>query len=351
MKLILVGYYQTELWEASYLKAFQNLGLEVYPFKIIDYFTLLNNKSGNSNFLHYLSLKIQNKFHYGPIVNKLNYDLIRTAEQLQPDVIFFFRSDKIYPKTIKRLSSSMKLLAYCNDDPFSDYYPSYFWRHYKKSLPHFHHIFSYRPKNIIDLEKLGYKHISLLRDFFSTDYLFPLNELNNREYLYDVVFIGHFENDDRDLKLLSLLRKGIKVKIFGPEWHRSKYFNELIKFQSEIIPVRDELYNKALNQSKIALVFFSKINNDTYTKRCFEIPATKTFMLSEYTDELATMFEENEEIVFFKQENELIQKIRYYLEHEAERNKIAEAGYKRLIRDGHDVTSRAKYIISCIVKL
>jgi len=351
MKLLLVGYYQTKIWETSYFDAFRKLGVEVYPFKIIDYFPLINNKPNSSNFFEYLSSKIQNKFHFGPIINKINSDLIKTVDQLKPDAIFFFRSDKIYPEIIKKLSTSTKIFAYCNDDPFSDYYPSYFWRHYKKSLPYFYHIFSYRNKNIIDLESCGYKNISLLRDFFSPDYLFPLKELNKREYLYDVVFIGHYENDKRDLKLLSLFRAGIKLKIFGTEWNRSSHYKELLAYQGEIIPVRDGLYNQALNQSKIALIFLSRINNDTYTKRCFEIPATKTFMLSEYTNDLATLFEEDKEILFFRNENELIQKIKYYLDNELERNKIAEAGYKRVIKDGHDVISRAKYVLSCIERL
>jgi hypothetical protein len=350
MKLLLVGDYRAYILEPSYFDAFCELEVEVFPFKILDYFPLVDKKPKITNFYSYFSSKIQNKFCFGSIISKINSDLVKTAERLKPDAVFFFRLDKIYPESVKTISHFAKVLVHCVDDPFSEKYPFYFWRHYRNSLPYFHHIFYHRHKNENDLKNRGFTNISLLRIGY-TKYLFPINELNKRKYLYDVVFIGHFENDGRDIKILNLLRNGIKVKIFGPEWNRSKYYKELINYQGKITSVRDELYNDALNKSKIALVFLSKLNNDTYAGRNFEIPATKTFMLSEYTDDLASLFEEDKEIVFFRNENDLMQKINYYLDNETERNKIAEASYKRIMKDGHDVISRAKYILSCINKL
>ncbi|WGU68927.1 glycosyltransferase [Capnocytophaga canimorsus] len=46
-------------------------------------------------------------------------------------------------------------------------------------------------------------------------------------------------------------------------------------------------------------MFLSKLNNDQYTRRCFEIPACGTMMLSERTPTLQEFYTENEEIVFF----------------------------------------------------
>ena len=41
-------------------------------------------------------------------------------------------------------------------------------------------------------------------------------------------------------------------------------------------------------------------------------------MMSVYTDDIASLFEENKEIVFFRSEEELVNKVKYYLEHEEE---------------------------------
>jgi len=49
-------------------------------------------------------------------------------------------------------------------------------------------------------------------------------------------------------------------------WENSKYY-ELFKSKiGEIKPLYGEDYNKTINKAKIALVFLSKINNDTYTE-------------------------------------------------------------------------------------
>ena len=68
-------------------------------------------------------------------------------------------------------------------------------------------------------------------------------------------------------------------------------------------------------------------------------------MLAPYTKELASMYEENKEVVFYRDKSEFVQKIQYYLEHNEERNAIANAGYERVIRDGHEVRNRVWQIV------
>ena len=63
------------------------------------------------------------------------------------------------------------------------------------------------------------------------------------------------------------------------------------------------------------------------------------------------MFIENEEIVFFRNKQEFVEKIQYYLNHEDERKRIAQAGRKRLIHDGHEVKNRVRQIVNDIEEL
>ena len=67
--------------------------------------------------------------------------------------------------------------------------------------------------------------------------------------------------------------------------------------------------------------------------RDFEAPMSGAFYLVEACDELAEFFKPDQEIVFFASKAELVDKARYYLAHEAERNRIRLAGMQRARRD------------------
>ncbi|MEI6553667.1 MAG: glycosyltransferase, partial [bacterium] len=117
-----------------------------------------------------------------------------------------------------------------------------------------------------------------------------------------------------------------------------------------IIPLRED-YNLAINSAKIALVFLSKLNNDTYTRRVFEIIATKRLMVSVYTDDLNSLFENKKEAVYFNNKEDLVTKIKYYLNNESEYCSIVENGFNRLMSDGHEVQDRAQEILRIYNKL
>ena len=105
------------------------------------------------------------------------------------------------------------------------------------------------------------------------------------------------------------------------------------------------LYNTMLNSTKIAIVFLSKINHDTYTRRCFEIPVTQTLMVAPYTADIADMFQESKEVVLYKNKQDFVEKIKYFLEHDKERKNIANAGYRRVLSDGHEASDRVRQIV------
>jgi spore maturation protein CgeB len=67
--------------------------------------------------------------------------------------------------------------------------------------------------------------------------------------------------------------------------------------------------------------------------RNFEIPACGGFQVSEIAERLDEFFELGKEIVCYQTVDELVGKVKYYLSHESERCAIADAGYRRVLRE------------------
>jgi spore maturation protein CgeB len=67
--------------------------------------------------------------------------------------------------------------------------------------------------------------------------------------------------------------------------------------------------------------------------RDFEVPMSGGFYMVEYLEEIEQFFVPDEEIVCFRDCDELVDKCRYYLANDAERRRIAEAGRRRALAD------------------
>jgi len=67
--------------------------------------------------------------------------------------------------------------------------------------------------------------------------------------------------------------------------------------------------------------------------RDFEVPMSGGFYMVEYMEELEEFFDIGKEIVCYTDKDDLVDKIKYYLKHDDERESIRKAGYERCLRD------------------
>ncbi|MDD3415230.1 MAG: glycosyltransferase [Lachnospiraceae bacterium] len=104
-------------------------------------------------------------------------------------------------------------------------------------------------------------------------------------------------------------------------------------------------------------VFFSsKINlNISYRsiiegtpQRVFDIMANGGFVMSSYCKETAELFEEGKEIEFFREPEEILDKVDYYLHHEEERLRIAMNGYQK-VKSEYNFSKRLHMIIDYVL--
>lgn len=355
MKVLIAGDWHSDLHEEEVKRSLQRQGHDVADFRWHGYF-----KPGSHVLSRLTNLlkRAQNKYLAGPLVGRVNKDFVDMTLDYKPDVVFVYRGTHIRTSALATIRSALPdciIVGYNNDDPFSPAQPKYYWRHFLAAIPHYDLMLAYRTANLADFRRHGARRVELLRSWYVPDRNHPVElAVNDRvKYSCDVVFIGHYEADQRRECLEEIVRQGFKLRLFGP----TKYWAGPLRTSVELgalAPVGmvwGEDYNRALCGAKVALCFLSKLNRDTYTRRCFEIPASRTLMLSEYSDDLASLYEEGVEADFFRDKDELIRKIRMYLADEGLRNSVAEAGYRKVTAAGHDIDSRIKMVLGWVSQI
>lgn len=179
-------------------------------------------------------------------------------------------------------------------------------------------------------EKLGIPAIADMTHV-SKELLKPLNLTRD----IDVSFVGHCAKTDRKDYMDFLEANGIKVERFG--------------FGSSNGFVTYEEYGKIFCRSKINLNFSRLEFADWLHKddpiiartkgnkgRVMEVSLTRSFCLSEHYAALPHVFERGREIDWFTDRESLLEKVRYYLAHDAEREQIAQRAYERTLREYED---------------
>lgn len=156
-----------------------------------------------------------------------------------------------------------------------------------------------------------------------------------RERDIDVVFVGFPYKNKLPVFAKVLKALGNRVVMHGFNAKFNLYFNAKYGWpgwvRKPIRPGQDfiDLYHR----SKIG---FNVHNRGDYTVgsyRMFELPANGVMQISDGGRHLDAFFEEGKEIIGYRDVDDMIDKIRYYLDHDAEREQIARNGYRRVMRD------------------
>jgi len=189
---------------------------------------------------------------------------------------------------------------------------------------------------------------------------------------FDATFVGQRYGNRPDY-IRALVDAGIDVRVWGPHWdtmvessQRKETFGKRIANLLRLRrapwltngagryggPLSDEALIHMYSRSKISLGFSSVANASGIKQvrlRDFEAPMSGAFYLVEYFEELNECFLPDKEIVCFGSEAELIEKVKYYLDHEADRERIRQAGLKRA-RSEHTWHQRFQHVFRAIGK-
>ena len=81
------------------------------------------------------------------------------------------------------------------------------------------------------------------------------------------------------------------------------------------------------------------------TTSCGRSKARRVVPLHERTESHLDIFKEGRDAAFFESRDELIDKVRYYLLHDYQRERIRQAGYYRTMSAGHTYRNRLEQIL------
>lgn len=137
----------------------------------------------------------------------------------------------------------------------------------------------------------------------------------------ELSFIGSYGRKRSEM-IDEIRQCGLPTDVFGNGWHEDSY----ISFYDMV---------KIFGQSKINL---DLLHNDAFSaeqmkRRVFEITGCRGLVITHPADGLENYYEPEREVVCAASTEELIDKCRYYLAHETERDKIALRGYERTLKN------------------
>ena len=102
-------------------------------------------------------------------------------------------------------------------------------------------------------------------------------------------------------------------------------------------PVSDEALIALYSRSHVSLGFLEVYDQHDPSRtvkrhlhlREFEAPMSGALYCTGYTDELAEMFEPDKEVVVYRNQYELLDKVRYYLDHPRQAERMRQSGDQR----------------------
>jgi len=324
----------------------------------------LGKTNEHNNFYLLLKAMPENEVFYLPFDRILavgkrayNQELLDIVKREKIDLFFaFMYTDEIEYKTLDEIKKMTMSIAWFSDDHWRlDNYSRFY-------APHFTKVLTTWSRAIEQYAKYGITNVIRSQWGFNSD-VYRSVVVSGKDI--GVSFVG-MKNSHREQIIKELRAAGISVFVRGFKWEEGRAnFNEMLEiFSRSKINLNLNPPSSAISLKSLAQIFFRRRRNmivpdfwHAYANfrsyfqkkipqikaRPFEITGCAGFCITGEADDTEHYFVPGEEIVIYNNTNELIEKIRYYLQHDEERERIAKAGYERAIRE-HTYKARIEEI-------
>lgn len=183
-------------------------------------------------------------------------------------------------------------------------------------------VFCAQKQAVIDMKRDGIENPIWLPHAFEP-LAYPKSE--NFTKHFDVCFIGHVNSRNREDAL-------------------NRLFSEFPNFD-----YGQALFEDAAARFGNSKIVFNIAMKDDINMRCFEVLGTGSFLLTDRISYIEELFEDKKHLVLYDGLDDMVEKAKYYLAHDDERNAIAQAGYEHVIKN-HTIQNRVDVILSEFMK-
>ncbi len=268
-------------------------------------------------------------------IKVMSQRILKEYYEYQPDIVIVIKADFLNREALMKMKDS-KLIVWMMDS--YGRYPFLM-----KDLDVFDQIFVFEKDDIDLLQKPGIKAFFLPLCADERIY-YPQTVTKD----IDILFIGAMY-----LNRMKILQSIIKrfpdcnIQFYGYTIGRYEFIKRWRYNHSEIrqhffMPISPKKANELYARSKICINIHSSQTRKGANPRTFEILAAGGFEIVDSNPYIKEQLENG--VVFFDSEEDLLDKIDYYLKHEEERADIAERGYN-IVREKHMFSHRIDELV------
>jgi spore maturation protein CgeB len=246
--------------------------------------------------------------------------LMSAATDFRPDITIFMGTSDWEAASIRFLKSLCRgrVVVITTDNP--TVVPGLQSLEWLEGLTEFDTVFVPAKHIIPTFYQLGVKHVELYGFSYNPKIHFPISVSKVGTSISYLGCWGPLQE-----MWLDRIAAEFQLRIYGWGWqHAAK------KSRSRPCWAKGEgqwsEMKTAISSSKIAFNMVRAEHGCSYSTKTLEIPACGGFMLTNWSEEQAMLFEDGKECVFYNTMEEMIEKARYYLENDDAREKIRRAG-------------------------
>ena len=354
MKILFVGQLAEGQTSRMRMEVLREMGHTVIPL----------DSQARWNRLPWARRRLEQKLGWGSTVSYLNGTVLALAQEHKPDLFWGEKQEYLAPDTVLGLLRRGIRTLHLTPDP----YFTLAWKRTRlmdASLPLFDYVICCKQYEMAQYERTCQRVVYMPLGYAEAVHrpIAPADRSLRLRFQSDVGFVGGW--DPRRQRLLRAVAEdvGSDLKVWGYGWDhlqdgrwspRRAYRLRLLAGKDSFRHGKDrslsghlqgpEVYGDeyawALSGARIGLGFLRQVCPDQHTTRTFEIPACASLLLADRTDEHRSFFREGREADFFSSEEELLDKVRFYLANEKVRETVAWRGYERCVNSGYSYRAR-----------